>query len=137
MMSANATPMSLDYHAFGDASVAFADIIAAPEDEDSDVAAMRESVAGNLGVEGLLSALTPREREVVRLRYGLDGEEPLSGAEIARRLGYANTKWGPVLVNDAVARMKALATGEPYQPVRLPKDAARRTQPRQAALQAL
>ncbi len=39
----------------------------------------------------LLSSLTPREREIVTLRYGLGGREPLTQREIAREQGISRS----------------------------------------------
>jgi RNA polymerase primary sigma factor len=56
----------------------------------SDQAEPYEEVEVSLREEKLRSAvdqLPPRERDVLRLRYGLDADEPSTRAEVARRLG--------------------------------------------------
>jgi len=37
------------------------------------------------------SVLSPRERTIIRLRYGLDGIEPLTQREVAQRLGISRS----------------------------------------------
>jgi RNA polymerase primary sigma factor len=58
--------------------------------EDADAPNPEESIAELMSNEDLrerLEALPPRELLVLQMRYGLEGEEPLSLSEIGRRLG--------------------------------------------------
>lgn len=43
-------------------------------------------------VSELLTALWPREREILTVRYGLDGEEPLTTDEAGRRFGVSGSR---------------------------------------------
>ena len=64
------------------------DVLASDErlDEDLERKDDREKVMGYL-----FSALTDREREIVTLRYGLAGGEPLTQREVAERYGISRS----------------------------------------------
>jgi len=69
---------------------AFGDLLAsdAPPIEEEVVVSLRESA-----VRHALASLPEREREVVRLRYGLDGDAaPVGIQEIGRRLGLGQSE---------------------------------------------
>jgi len=57
-----------------------------------------------------LAELPEQEREVISLRYGIDGEEPKSVREIARRFGLKE------------ARVAGNRIGSPRVPGRPPRD---------------
>jgi RNA polymerase primary sigma factor len=57
-----------------------------PDDGPSPFEQVEASLLGD-EVRALLATLQPRERALLRLRYGLDGETPLTRSEAARRLG--------------------------------------------------
>jgi RNA polymerase sigma factor (sigma-70 family) len=62
------------------------------DDADATTAAVK--------VQGLLALLPPRERDVVKARFGLDGEpEGQSLAEIARRLGLSKERVRQIVLN--------------------------------------
>ena len=79
------SPVSLDTPVGEDGATAVGDLIA---DEDADEPL--EEIADKLLTEHLAAALDhldPREREVLRLRYGLGIESPLTLEEIGQRFG--------------------------------------------------
>ena len=79
------SPVSLDTPVGEDGSTAVGDLIA---DEDADEPL--EEIADKLLTEHLAAAmdqLDPREQEVLRLRYGLGIESPLTLEEIGQRFG--------------------------------------------------
>jgi RNA polymerase primary sigma factor len=74
---------SLDRPVAGESETAMGDLIGGDEDVAEEVTVSLAEDALHKAVE----ALPEREREVVRLRYGLKGGEPKSLEEIGRRLG--------------------------------------------------
>ena len=76
---------SLDKPIGGDNEAAFGDLIAgdaAPPEEEVHVSLEQETL------HRAVAALPEREQEVLRLRYGLDGDtDPVSLEEIGRRMG--------------------------------------------------
>jgi RNA polymerase primary sigma factor len=75
---------SLDKPVGGESGTAFGDLFAGKE------AQPEEEVSVSLREEALRSAvgeLPSRERDVIQLRYGIDGDDPKSLEEIGRTLG--------------------------------------------------
>ncbi len=62
------------------------DANAADAQEQVELAELRSKV------EEVLEALTPRERAVIRLRFGLDDGTPLTLAEVGQRLGVSRER---------------------------------------------
>ena len=60
-------------------------------------------------VDVLMQALTERERQILRLRYGLDGDRPLTYQEIGARYNFTRSRAEQV-VAQAVAKMSDFAT---------------------------
>jgi RNA polymerase nonessential primary-like sigma factor len=60
------------------------DTIADPEDH---FARVEEQLDAVMEVENLLSGLNDRDRSILILRFGLNGEEPMSYRQIGERLG--------------------------------------------------
>jgi RNA polymerase sigma factor (sigma-70 family) len=85
-------PLSLDAM-HGEEDCAFADQLSAPPfvlpDPTEEAAAEQQQQAKRAQVEALLARLSPREQQVLRLRYGLDeaDERCHAPAAIARQLG--------------------------------------------------
>jgi len=81
---ADQAPTSLDKTVGEDAETALGDLVASdrPEPEEEVVAQ-----AGEQAVQRALKTLPSRERQVVRLRFGVDGEEATPLRETGRRLG--------------------------------------------------
>jgi RNA polymerase sigma factor (sigma-70 family) len=80
------TPASLDVPLSDESEVTRADVIA---DDDAMDAVSTAGEADELAddLESALDVLPPRQRDVVRLRYGLGRPAPLSFTEIANHLG--------------------------------------------------
>jgi len=57
------------------------DMILRPLEDDVDIAVLRQA----------LSELPPREREIVGMRYGLDGNQELTQKEVAQKLGISQS----------------------------------------------
>lgn len=74
------TPKSLDQPARKDQEPTLAEIIADPNDESPDSIITKRLLKQD--VDKLLQTLTPRERDVIRLRYGLDGGRMRSFREV-------------------------------------------------------
>jgi len=83
-------PVSLDSPITDDSETAFLDLIA---DEDAP-AVDHELLEGSLRDEiaGLLGSLSPREREVLELRFGIPSEDPLTLEEVGARLGLSRER---------------------------------------------
>jgi len=56
----------------------------------------------------LLSFLTPKEREIIELKYGLNGKELMNLAQIGRHYGRTN-EWARLNVNKIERKMKIIA----------------------------
>jgi RNA polymerase sigma factor (sigma-70 family) len=59
----------------------------------------------------LLSTLTAREQEVLRLRFGMDGAEPLTLEQIGRRLSLSRERIRQIEV-EALAKLRIPAAAE-------------------------
>ncbi len=81
---ADQSPTSLDKPVGEDADTALGDLVASEQPGPSDEA---ESQAGEEAVSRALKRLPTHERQVVRLRFGVDGEQPTPLRETGRRLG--------------------------------------------------
>jgi RNA polymerase primary sigma factor len=81
---ADQTLASLDRTVGEDGETTLGDLLASeqPEPEEETVARMTESA-----VERALGDLPERERNVIRMRFGVDGEEPVPLRETGNRLG--------------------------------------------------
>ena len=64
------------------------DVVASNEDLFEDLSRKEEARKLHAAIESCLSA---REKEVVRLRYGLDGETPFRQQDVAARLGISRS----------------------------------------------
>lgn len=74
------TPKSLEQPARKDQELTFVEIVADPNDESPESIITKRLLKQD--VDKLLQTLTPRERDVIRLRYGLDGGRMRSFREI-------------------------------------------------------
>jgi len=83
-------PVSLDSPITEDSETAYMDLMA---DEDAP-AVDHDMLEGSLRDEiaGLLGNLTPREREVIELRFGIATEEPMTLEEVGERLGLSRER---------------------------------------------
>jgi len=72
--------VSLDTPVGEDGNITLAEYLAPSEATSTEERAIRESLFAEL--LRMLETLTPREQKVLRLRYGLDGEEPLTLGEV-------------------------------------------------------
>ncbi len=86
-----ATAHSLDEPMRGsrgrDGSRTLGDVIASPDDDAEDVIADLEQESQRDAIGRALEILPPRERAILRMYYGLDGEESLTLTSIAERFG--------------------------------------------------
>ena len=78
-------PISLESAVGDEADAVLADFVVDENLPDMDEAASKLLLRGQ--VEGVLSTLTPRERRVVELRFGLDGDKLYTLSEIGAELG--------------------------------------------------
>ena len=62
-------------------------------------------------VEVFMQAITPREREVLNLRYGLDGRRPMTLAEVSQRYNVTRSRIGQI-EGRAMAKLQARALEE-------------------------
>jgi RNA polymerase primary sigma factor len=89
-MRAAATPLSLDAAIGDDMDSSLGDIV-----EDKQIAPPDEIATGNLltsHIDLLLATLSDRERVVVKMRYGLSGDKPMSLQEIGTVLGMSRER---------------------------------------------
>ena len=77
-------PLSLETPIGEEGESRLADLIPAPDAHNPVAEATRGALRDEL--EAALDELTPREKEVIRLRYGLDGNEPRTLEEVGREL---------------------------------------------------
>jgi RNA polymerase primary sigma factor len=61
-----------------------------------------------LKTSSLLSFLTPKEREMIELKYGLNGKESMNLAQIGRHFGRTN-EWARLNINKIERKMKIIA----------------------------
>jgi RNA polymerase primary sigma factor len=78
-------PISLESSVGDEADAILADFVVDENLPDMDEAASKLLLRGQ--VEGVLSTLSPRERRVVELRFGLDGDKLYTLSEIGAELG--------------------------------------------------
>jgi RNA polymerase primary sigma factor len=78
-------PISLESAVGDDADAVLADFVVDENLPDMDEAASKLLLRGQ--VEGVLETLSPRERRVVELRFGLDGDKLYTLSEIGTELG--------------------------------------------------
>lgn len=95
---------SLRHDATEDDAATIEDTIEAPD-------ATRHTEA-TLTTHALLEDLTPQEREVIVLRYGLHGQDPLTGAEVGQVFGVSRQRISIIEIN-ALETMRSKATGRP------------------------
>jgi RNA polymerase sigma factor (sigma-70 family) len=106
-------PLSLDA-AHGEEDCAFRDVLAAPPLVLPELAAEEEQhLAKRVRVEALLARLTPREQQVLRLRYGLDEADGCAHTPtaIARKLGL-DCSTVCTLEKQALQKLRALQDAE-------------------------
>ena len=82
-------PLSLEQPIGDDGGSVLADLL--PDEAPSPFECAAAGVAGDV-VQRLLATLDERERSVLELRYGLDGEEPCSTTEIGRRFNVSGQR---------------------------------------------
>jgi DNA-directed RNA polymerase sigma subunit (sigma70/sigma32) len=102
-------PRSLSDHLGGDGSLEVGDRVADPDAHLQFDAATCNSWRSE--VERLLDVLGDREREVLRLRFGLDGAAALSLGDAGRRLGLTGERVRQIQVA-ALAKLREVASDE-------------------------
>ena len=102
-------PRSLSDHLGGDGSLEVGDRVADPNAHLQFDAATCNSWRSE--VERLLDVLGEREREVLRLRFGLDGAAALSLGDAGRRLGLTGERVRQIQVA-ALAKLREVASDE-------------------------
>ena len=83
-------PLSLESTILGTDDSTLADVV--PDDSVADAQEMVEMDERRTKVEEVLEMLTPRERAVIRLRFGLEDGNPLTLAEVGGRLGVSRER---------------------------------------------
>ena len=91
------------------------DLIAAENEKPEDDLILTTKVQA---VQQALSYMCENSKMILSMRYGLDGEEPCSKREIARRIGIAQDTTARLLVNAERQLRLILKEGPPgkYQP---------------------
>jgi RNA polymerase primary sigma factor len=79
------TPVSLDLAIGDEGEATLGEFVPDPDAEVGDERADRENLAGEL--QGMLEGLTERERRVIGMRYGFEGQAEMSLEEVGRQLG--------------------------------------------------
>lgn len=67
-----------------------------------------EKIIEKISVEQIISKLPPREQEIVKLRAGLDGEEPRTLQEIADRLGVSRQRVHKIIQKEIIPKLEKL-----------------------------
>jgi RNA polymerase sigma factor (sigma-70 family) len=96
-------PSSLSDAVTGD-GVSIAELVSDPEDESPDDIAIRSALPA--AVAKMLAPLDVREREVIELRFGLDGEPPHTLAQTGARLGLSAERIRQI-ERQALSRLRA------------------------------
>lgn len=90
MLVATRLPRSLQQPVWSDQDTTFQDITADTKIETPDVSVGKELMRKHL--QNLLSRLSPRERKIVRLRFGIEGGKQTSLAEIGHKFGITSER---------------------------------------------
>ena len=85
IVAANRTPVSLETPLGKEEDSRLGDFIADAESAQPDSSATDELLRSD--IEGVLNSLLPREREVIRLRYGLDDGRERTLEEVGQLFG--------------------------------------------------
>jgi RNA polymerase nonessential primary-like sigma factor len=101
-LKATQIPVSLDLPVGAQQTDTIMDIL--PEEREDGLDASEGAELKNV-VEAALADLTPQQREVIRLRFGLDDPGEMSLAEIGRRLNISRERARQILSN-ALVRLK-------------------------------
>jgi RNA polymerase sigma factor (sigma-70 family) len=104
LLDAAKHPASLDTPVGGDEETQLGHLVRDVTADDPEAAAIRGELA--LEVERAMDALTDREREVLRLRYGLGLDREMTLEEIGRRLSVTRERVRQIEAR-AVAKMRA------------------------------
>ena len=91
LVSQSAPCASLDAHARGEEDRSTLGELIPDPNSDEPMAGMDRSIQKEHLV-GWLSQLNEREQKIMRLRFGLDGEEPLTLAEIGRQINVSRER---------------------------------------------
>jgi RNA polymerase primary sigma factor len=83
-------PLSLESTILGTDASTLADVV--PDDTAPDAQEQVELSERRTKLDEVLDALTPRERAVIRLRFGLEDGTPLTLAEVGHRLGVSRER---------------------------------------------
>jgi RNA polymerase primary sigma factor len=83
-------PLSLESTILGTDNSTLADVV--PDDGAPDAQEQVELSERRTKLDEVLDALTPRERAVIRLRFGLEDGTPLTLAEVGHRLGVSRER---------------------------------------------
>ena len=83
-------PLSLESTILGTDDSTLADVV--PDESVADAQELVEMDERRTKVEEVLEMLTPRERAVIRLRFGLEDGNPLTLAEVGGRLGVSRER---------------------------------------------
>jgi len=87
---ASREPLSLESTILGTDNSTLADVV--PDDGAPDAQEQVELSERRTKLDEVLDALTPRERAVIRLRFGLEDGTPLTLAEVGQRLGVSRER---------------------------------------------
>ena len=90
---ASREPLSLESTILGTDNSTLADVV--PDDGAPDAQEQVELSERRTKLDEVLDALTPRERAVIRLRFGLEDGTPLTLAEVGHRLGVSRRAGAP------------------------------------------
>ncbi len=104
LIEAARIPTSLESPIGAEGETHLADLLADPDAESPEDAAIRSQLADE--VERAMSPLTDREREVMRLRYGLGTDRAHTLEEVGRRLSITRERVRQIEAK-AVAKMRA------------------------------
>ena len=87
---ASREPLSLESTLLGTDDSTLADLV--PDDHAPDAQEIVELADQRQKIEEILEGLTPRERAVIRLRFGMEDGTPLTLAEVGQRLGVSRER---------------------------------------------
>jgi len=110
LLAQSAPCASLDAHAFGDEDRStLGELIADPGSGDSFDTLDRNLLKEHLG--SWLSQLNEREQQILRLRFGLEGSEPLTLAEIGRTLNVSRERVRQLEAR-AILKLRLMSDGQ-------------------------
>jgi RNA polymerase primary sigma factor len=112
LKSVSTRPASLDAPVGEDNDTSFGDLVG-DEDQATPIEDLQEK-SRNQDIQVMMSRLEPRESDIIRLRFGLDGNHPLTLEEVGEKFGVTRERVRQIQ-NIAIHKMRRLITDNERQ----------------------